>query len=69
MNMPINALYNYRKIAEYFSEKTGKHCEFVQDKETMFLKIDGKLFKKERLIKGDKEMNVKKIIGVFEKNL
>jgi len=37
--------YQYLEIASYFRNKTNKHCEFIQDKVTMFLKIDGYLYK------------------------
>ena len=37
--------HQYREIASYFRNKTNKHCEFIQDKVTMFLKIDGYLYK------------------------
>ena len=37
--------HQYREIASYFRNKTNKHCEFIQDNVTMFLKIDSYLYK------------------------
>lgn len=41
-------LPDYRTINNHFVEKTGLHCEFVQDSKTLFLKIDGNLFRVNR---------------------
>jgi len=43
--MTIN---DYKEISKYFTEKTGKHCEFVRDKVTLFLKVNGKVYKHPR---------------------
>ena len=46
-------LSDYQIITKHFCDKTGLHCEFIQDLKTLFLKIDGKLFKAYRF---DKEV-------------
>jgi hypothetical protein len=65
----MHEISKYREISKHFSNKTGKHCEFTQDKETMFLKINHKVIKLERLFKDKEVMNIDTIISSFEKNV
>ena len=54
-------LGDYSQIAGHFTESTGEHCEFIQDKETMFLKIGGNVMRVKR-----KDFSKKEIINIFE---
>ena len=58
--------YQNSIISKYFTEKLEKHCEFVQDKETMYLKIGNEVIKKERLYKGTEVADIEKIISFYE---
>jgi len=42
----------YRIVSDYFSKKTNKHCEFVHDLSTLFLKIDGEVYTHRRKANG-----------------
>ena len=55
----------YNKISTHFSEKTGKHCEFVQDAVTMFLKVETKLFKSQR----NDNLSIEEVITIFNRKL
>lgn len=46
-------LPDYQTITQHFCNKTGVHCEFVQDLKTLFLKVDGNLI---RINRFDKEV-------------
>ena len=60
--------YNYSLISKHFSDLTDKHCEFIQDRVTMFLKVDQDVFKLslERDSQGKETLSVEEKISKFE---
>jgi len=42
---------SYSIIVKHFTDKTGLHCEFVQDLKTLILKVDGVIYKAPRFEK------------------
>ena len=59
------SLSEYNKISLYFSDKTGKHCEFVQDSVTMFLKVEGRIYTTQR----NNSLSVEEIIKIFDRKI
>lgn len=61
----------YSIISNYFTSKLGVHCSFVQDKVTMFLTVDGKVYKIKRPEVDfiDSDEVVQRVIFEFEKTL
>jgi len=60
---------DYSIISEYFNDKLDKKCSFIQDKVTMFLHIDQKLYKLPKIqdhLESTEEL-INKIIIIFEK--
>lgn len=64
-------IYDYKMVSEYFTKKTGKNCSFIQDLATMFLTLDGKVYKIKKIKNNaeSKEKLVEAITKAFERDI
>lgn len=64
-------IYDYKMVSEHFTKKTGKNCSFIQDLATMFLTVEGKVYKIKKIKNNaeSKEKLVEIVVKAFERDI
>ena len=59
-------LAHYSTITEHFTRLTNSHCEFVQDLKTLYLKVNGSVYKASRFAPEiEKNSSVDELIELY----